>query len=143
MGCDEDCEQTIGYWWSESIVQCPYFLVIVDLLEQLDIIELMEVPVRTSVKKIIYLNYILLLVERVIYPEAIPKRLKASDALFGMLRHATIPGRAVSGCPRSREALCSKMPLLLFVLGTEWPGLALLNERHHDLQEDLLARDIS
>jgi hypothetical protein len=31
-------------------VQCPYFLVIVDLLEQLDIIELMEVPVRTLVK---------------------------------------------------------------------------------------------
>ena len=30
----------------------------------------------------------------------------------------------------------------VFVLGSEWPGLALLNEGHHSLQELLLARNI-
>jgi hypothetical protein len=89
------------------------------------------------------MNDILLLIERVIHPKPIPEWFEAPDALFGMLRHTTIPGGAISGCPRSREGLCSKMPLRLFVLRTEWPGLTLLNERHHSLQEHLLAREIS
>ena len=140
--CDELSKDSVRCWWSECVINRPYFLVLIDGLDLLSFVELViisEYP-RKPVKETTC--NLLLFMEGMIYANALPKGLPPAGGFLRMVAHSAMPHRSVFGSLISGICLDSRLPFCLLELLSALPLLAVGEHGDHDVQERLLGRDI-